>query len=50
MKLNNSQHLKWGIAMTEYLIVVALVAIGAILVISQFGQRGEDVCSRTVAV
>ena len=37
---------KRGQGMTEYIIIVAIVAIGAILIVSLFGRQIKDVFSR----
>ena len=37
---------KRGQGMTEYIIIIAIVAIGAILIVSLFGRQIKDVFSR----
>jgi Flp pilus assembly pilin Flp len=39
----------WGIAMTEYLIILAIVAIAAIAVVGLFGKQIKDVFFRTTS-
>ena len=43
MKLNANKNSKQGIAMTEYLVILAIVAIGSILVVGQFGKQIKNV-------
>ena len=44
MKLNNSsKNSKRGIAMTEYLIILAIVAVAAIAVVGVFGKQVKNV-------
>jgi pilus assembly protein Flp/PilA len=39
----------WGIAMTEYLIILAVVAVAAILIVGLFGQQIKNVFSENTA-
>lgn len=43
MKLNGNKKSKLGIAMTEYLIILAVVAIAAIAVTGLFGKQVKSV-------
>jgi Flp pilus assembly pilin Flp len=50
MKNINSQKTdRRGIAMTEYLIILAVVAVAAILVVGLFGQQIKNTFSRNTA-
>jgi Flp pilus assembly pilin Flp len=39
MKLSGHKKTSWGIAMTEYLIILGIVAIAAIAIIGVFGKQ-----------
>jgi type IV pilus assembly protein PilA len=43
MKLNTTNSKRRGIAMTEYLVILAIVAVGAILATGLFGQQIRSV-------
>ena len=43
MKLNGKKNSKLGIAMTEYLIILAVVAIACVLAAGQFGSQIKNV-------
>ena len=45
MKLNLSRSAKRGIAMTEYLVILAIVAIASIVVVRSFGLQVKNVVS-----
>ena len=47
MKLNSTKSARRGIAMTEYLIMLAIVAIAAIAVIGLFGKQVKSTFTRT---
>jgi Flp pilus assembly pilin Flp len=52
MKLNaikNGRNSKLGIAMTEYLIILGVVAVAAILVVGLFGKQLKSVFTRNNA-
>jgi Flp pilus assembly pilin Flp len=49
MKLNQKSKANRGIAMTEYLIILGIVAIAAIAVVSIFGNSIKDVFYRTTS-
>lgn len=47
MKLLGSKKTRWGIAMTEYLIILAIVAIAAIAVVGLFGRQIKSAFTRS---
>jgi Flp pilus assembly pilin Flp len=50
MKVTSKQNKsRYGIAMTEYLIILAVVAVAAILVVGLFGQQIKNVFSKNTA-
>ncbi len=52
MKLNSletNKHSKLGIAMTEYLIILGVIAVAAILVVGLFGKQVKQVFTRNNA-
>ena len=48
MKLFNTKAYRRGLAMTEYLILLAIVAIAAIVLISMFGKSVKTGFSRSI--
>ena len=40
---------RWGIAMTEYLIILGIVAIAAIAIVGLFGKQIKETFSRTTS-
>ena len=50
MKLNVNKNSKKGIAMTEYLIILGIVALGCICTVGVFGKEIKTVFSKEVAV
>jgi len=49
MKLFGNKKRRRGIAMTEYLIILAIVAIAAILIVGLFGKQIKDVFYRSTS-
>ena len=49
MKLLGLRKTRWGIAMTEYLIVLAIVAIAAIAIVGVFGKQIKESFSRSTS-
>jgi pilus assembly protein Flp/PilA len=49
MKLLNLKKTRWGIAMTEYLIILGIVAIAAIAIVGVFGKQIKSAFSSSTA-
>ena len=49
MKLNTEKKALWGIAMTEYLIILSVIAVAAILIVSLFGEQIKNAFSSNTA-
>jgi Flp pilus assembly pilin Flp len=47
MKISNQKTNRNGIAMTEYLIILAVVAVAAILIFGLFGQEIKSVVAKS---
>jgi len=47
MKLLGLRKTRWGIAMTEYLIILGIVAIAAIAIVGLFGKQIKSVFTRS---
>lgn len=49
LKLSGLRMTRWGIAMTEYLILLGIVAIAAILVVTLFGSSIKATFSKSTS-
>jgi pilus assembly protein Flp/PilA len=49
MKLLGLRKTRWGIAMTEYLIILGIVAIAAIAIIGVFGKQIKQAFNSSTA-
>ena len=49
MKINGTKNGKLGMAMSEYLIVLAVVALGSILIFGLFGKQIKYTAARAIA-
>ena len=49
MKLSGLKKTRWGIAMTEYLIILGIVAIAAIAIVGIFGKQIKQAFTSSTA-